>query len=89
MRVNSAEDLHQSRLARAVLTDQRMNLTLVQIKGDTIKRPNTRERIFVMFSISRKAGAWSWVFGLCLSLCVFVLLVFGASCTLVLWSFVL
>src|SRR5436190_22339252 len=41
--IDATEDFHQGRLSGAVLSNQRVNLTLMQIQADAIERTNTRE----------------------------------------------
>src|SRR5688572_18473615 len=45
VRIHAAQHLHQSRLAGAVLPDQRVNLSAMKIKTNAIESANTRERL--------------------------------------------
>jgi len=54
MRIDAGEDFDQRRFARAVLTDQSVNLTFTQIKADAIQGTHTRERLGDAFHFKKR-----------------------------------
>jgi hypothetical protein len=43
--VHTAQDLDQRRLASAILTDERVDLSFAQREGDAVQRPHARKRL--------------------------------------------
>src|SRR5687767_5477940 len=61
MGIDPAEDLHQGRLARAILSNQSMNLRGVEIESHPVERANARERLRDLAHLQKslESGVWS------------------------------